>query len=215
MIDKIVNITAFADKLKSAFQKQLPGISAHKRMVPTFPGKAPEYFNHGLKLCEAAVLIILFEEEGRIKTVFIERTPDAGPHSGQIAFPGGRKEDFDSDLIETALREANEEVGVNIDRNNCIGKLTPVQIQISGFSVLPVICFTENTPEFTICEAEVRNIFVADLYDLLDSETDRFLTVRGMEIKAPCYILDDKIVWGATAMVLSELDAVNSQNLGQ
>lgn len=208
------NIIVFSGFLKSALKKTLPGIEAHKKMIPKFPQNQPAYFNYSLVLNEAAVLILIFEQRGIHKTVLIERMPDPGPHSGQIAFPGGRREQSDADIVETALREAEEEVGVKIERSNYIGKLTPVQIPISGFSVTPVICSIDFVAKFTMCPKEVKNIFVADLFELLNSETSRRIIVRGMEIDAPCYMLKNKIVWGATAMVLSELNAVISQNSG-
>lgn len=205
MYPLLINISSFTAKLKSSLLLDLPGIQAHKSMIPDFPRDSPIYFNNDTSLRDAAVLIILFEDEGRIKTVFIERTPDSGPHSGQIAFPGGRKEISDQDLVETALREAEEEIGVTCKRENFIGSLTPVQIQVSGFSVLPVICTIEKLPQFVICEKEVRDVFVVDLEDLLGSETVKTITVRDMQIHAPSFIADERIIWGATAMVLKEL----------
>lgn len=197
-------------KLASLLKEELPGHSAHRKMIPTFPGDAPEYFNHGKQLRDAAVLISLFEEDNRIKTVFIERMPDPGPHSGQIAFPGGRIEETDADLIDTAIREAFEETGILANRNSVIGTLTPVQIPISGFSVLPVICILDKKPEFTRCEVEVKSVFTADLLALLENETSRNIVARGLNIDAPCFVYDEKIIWGATAMVLRELKEVMS-----
>jgi len=214
MINKILNITDFVGSTKAALQKPLPGVEAQKRMIPKFPKNQPEYFNYELVLNEAAVLILIFEQRGIHKTVLIERMPDAGPHSGQIAFPGGKKEKTDADIIETAIRE-EEEIGVKIDRGNYLGSLTPVQIPISGYSVTPVICSIDFVPKFKMCPEEVRNVFVADLFELLNSETSKKLAVREMEINAPCYMLKNKIVWGATAMVLSEFKAVIDQNLGR
>lgn len=196
--------------LVARLKEELPGQSAHRKMIPTFPGEAPEYFNHGKTLRDAAVLIILFEEEGRIKTVFIERMPDPGPHSGQIAFPGGRTEEHDEDLIATALREAFEETGVLVDREDVLGSLTPVQIPISGYSVLPVICMIEKLTEFVRCEIEVKSVFTSDLFLLLENETSRSIVARGINIEAPCFVYEDKVIWGATAMVLKELKEVIS-----
>ena len=195
-------------KLASLLKQELPGHSAHRKMIPTFPGDAPEYFNHGKQLRDAAVLISLFEEDNRLKTFFIVRMPDPGPHSGQIAFPGGRIEDADTDLIDTAIREAFEETGISACRNDVIGTLTPVQIPISGFSVLPVICVLEKKPEFDLCEVEVKSVFTADLLALLENETNRNIVARGINIDAPCFVYDEKIIWGATAMVLRELKEV-------
>lgn len=208
MYDVFENIADFVNDLRSKLKNPLPAIFAHKKMVPVFPTDAPEYFNSSQKLRNAAVLIILFEENAVLKTVFIERMPDPGPHSGQIAFPGGRAEEYDLDLIETALREAFEETGVKAKRKNVIGSITPVQIPISGYSVLPVICFVDKLPQFVRCEIEVKSVFTADLFKLLETETVQRVFARGIEIEAPCFVYQDKIIWGATAMVLKELKEI-------
>ncbi len=210
-IEKKIQLSSFVESLRPAFKNSLPGSEAHKLMIPKFQGIAPEYFSQFEKLRDAAVLIILFEENDRIKTVFIERMPDPGPHSGQIAFPGGKFEISDVDLIETALREALEEIGVEIDRNNVVGELTPIQIPISGFSVLPVVCTAGFVSEFKLCEIEVKDAFVVDLFELLNTETVKKITARGVEIDAPCFLFEDRIIWGATAMVLNELKTIINQ----
>lgn len=204
-------LSSVEEFLNYALQKPLPGANAHKLMIPEFPDIAPEYFSYNEKLRDAAVLIILFEEAGVLKTVLIERMPDPGPHSGQIAFPGGRYEETDADLTETALREAYEETGVRIDRSKVAGSLTPIQIPVSGYSVLPVISIAGSLPEFVRCEAEVKDIFVVGLYELLESETKQRIVARGIEIDAPCFIFNERVVWGATAMVLKELKTIISQ----
>jgi len=211
MIDKKTDIESLRKHLKQELCKPLPGMSAHKKMIPYFPDNVPEYFNYNQKLRNAAVLIVLSEEKGEVKTVLIERVPDAGPHSGQIAFPGGRREETDLDLIETALREAHEEVGISISRDNIIGSLTPVQIPISRYSVLPVICTTDHIEELIRCEDEVNRIFTVDLFNMLADESVRPVRAREMIIDAPSFAFDDQIVWGATAMVLRELKEVISQ----
>ena len=201
----ITNINLLEELLFDRLSKKLPGMSAQEKMIPFFPDNEPEYFNYDQTLRDAAVLICLFEDNNRIKTVLIERVQDSGPHSGQIAFPGGRKDDTDSDLIHTALREADEEVGLKIQRKSYVGSLTPVRIPISKYNVLPVICLIENIGELITCEAEVRNVFVVDLLDLLESEGIRQVSARQLTIDAPSFAFDNQIVWGATAMVLKEL----------
>ncbi len=207
-------ISEIGDFLSQELQGKLPGTKAHKKMIPVFPDNTPEYFNYNQKLREAAVLIPLIVEKDSIKTVFIERTPDAGPHSGQIAFPGGKREGFDSDLVETALREAKEEVGIKLSRKDYIGSLTPVQIPISRFSVEPVICVTDKIMEFVKQEAEVSTIFTVDLLELFDTEDVRLVKARDIMINAPSFKFENQIVWGATAMVLKELKNVISTFLG-
>ncbi len=203
---KKINFTNFTDFLKNALNKPLPGRDAQSIMMPVIHELHLQYFKDEQELEQAAVLIILFPENEKIKTVFIERTPDPGPHSGQIAFPGGRKEIYDKDLIQTALREAEEEVGVRLYRGNVIGNLTPIEIPVSGFSVLPVIAVLNQKPDFNVCYEEVNDIFIVDLPELFKNKDYRTVPARGIKIETPCYIFDNTIVWGATAMVLSEFE---------
>ena len=200
-----VKIESLVQYLANALNTELPGMESHRKMIPSFPDNVPEYFNYDQKLREAAVLIVLEVTNYSINTVLIERVPDAGPHSGQIAFPGGRKEDDDIDLFETALREAKEEVGIELNRENCLGTLTSVQIPISKYCVEPVICYTDKISDLVKCEDEVNNIFVVDLLELLETEAIRAVQARGIVIKAPSFKFENQIVWGATAMVLKEL----------
>ncbi len=193
---------------KISASNELPGKKAQSKMVPSFPFNQPEYFAQNLNLQEAAVLIVVFEEENRLKTIIIERMPDAGPHSGQFAFPGGRKEINDKDLVDTAIREAKEEVGIIVPKTNFIATLTPVQIPISGFSVTPVLAYINYVPQFILCEEEVRNVFVLDLIELLLAESVEVLNVRDMKISAPGFKFKDGFIWGATAMVLKELKEI-------
>ena len=200
--------TLFIESLKSDLQNTLPGREAQAKMMPVIHESHLQYFNDELKLRPAAVMIMLFAEDSKIKTVFIERTPDPGPHSGQIAFPGGRKDPEDTNLIETAIRETNEEVGVSLNRNQIIGNLTPIEIPISGYSVLPVISVLPKRPDFMVCYEEVNDIFVVDLLALLKIKQHKTVPARGIHIETPCYMFDETIIWGATAMVLSEFEEV-------
>ncbi len=196
---------ALKKHLELQFSKDLPGRKSHEKMIPVFPQKAFEYFNTSDNLRQAAVLILLYEEDSKINTVLIERTPDPGPHSGQIAFPGGRREAYDNDLIDTAIREAEEEVGVTIKRENVIGSLTPVEIPISGYSVLPVLAMIDTKPIFTPCPDEVNQIIEVELTEFLSTLTHKAIVARGYDISAPCFTIGEIVVWGATAMVLNEL----------
>lgn len=207
----MLNIHPCIKELSLKLKSELPGIESQKKMLSQFQKNNIEYFNKNQKLKEAAVLIILFEDNNVLKTVFIERTPHPGPHSGQIAFPGGKKEIFDNDLIDTAIRETYEEVGIKINKNNILGKLTPIEIPISGYSVLPVVSFVENIPIIKKCEKEVNDTFTVDLMELFNSKTIRKVYARETEIEAPCYIFDNQIIWGATAMVLSEFEDIINQ----
>lgn len=204
-----VEITLIIQKLNNKLKTSvLPGIEAHKTMIPIFPENPPDYFAKDLVLKEAAVLVLLFVENDSLKTVLIERTPDAGQHSGQIAFPGGRRDPEDVDLIDTAIREAFEEIGVQVKRNNCLGTLTPIAIPISSFSVSPVVVFVDKPSGFTLAPDEVKQIYVLDLIELLNNEKSKKIVVRGMTIDAPGFAFENGFIWGATAMVLKEIKEI-------
>jgi 8-oxo-dGTP pyrophosphatase MutT (NUDIX family) len=194
--------------IKTELEKPLPGISAQSMMISQFQRNIIEYFNYNQNLREAAVLVILYNDNKKLKTILIERVQESGPHSGQIAFPGGRRENSDFDLIDTALREADEEIGIKVARESIIGKLTKVEIPVSGFSVLPIVCNIDFIPNLKRCENEVDSIIIIDILELLKSKAHRNIIVRDSEIEVPCYIFENKIIWGATAMVLSEFEEI-------
>ncbi len=205
MLAKQKNLYDLRNILRLRLSQSLPGMEAHKKMIPKFDGRTPKYFNDTQKLKEAAVLIVLFEEDSTIKTILIERVINSGHHSGQIAFPGGKKEKTDKNLIQTALRETKEEVGVSISEDSVIGELTAVQIPISGFKVLPIVAISDKISSFERCEQEVNDIFKVDLFSMLETEKLCSLYTSNKKVIAPAFTFDNHIVWGATAMVLSEL----------
>jgi 8-oxo-dGTP pyrophosphatase MutT (NUDIX family) len=204
---------AFAEILKSEIKKSLPGtdmqwvMASSDRMIKDFP-RVP-----GPDAREAGVLILLYPYNGSVHTVFIQRPDYIGIHGGQISFPGGKREPGDSNIIETALREAEEEVGIRISEINVIGTLTPLFIPVSNTNVTPVAGWTDLRPEFKHKTDEV--VF------LIEGEINRFLEPSMVKIK-PFEIMsemisikyfdyDGHIIWGATAMILNELLAIISR----
>ena len=158
---------AFAEKLKSEIQKSLPGtdvqwqMASSDRMVKDFP-RTP-----GSDAREAGVLILLYPHNGSVFTVFIQRPDYIGVHGGQISFPGGKKELADLSIIETALRESKEEVGVDPSEIRVIGTLTPLFIPVSNTLVTPVAGWIDKRPDFNHQAEEV--VF------LIEGEIKRFL----------------------------------------
>ncbi len=203
-----IEISSFFENLEIALSKSVDRLSTHDEMHPDFPSEITSKFTDEKDFSLAAVIILLFWENNCLKTIFIERTQSPGHHSGQIAFPGGKYEKSDRNLQFTAIRECLEEIGVNVNPNNIIGNLTPVSIPISKFSVMPVVAKSDVICEFIPCEEEVKNIFIVDLIELLKTKTFRTIIVGEHEILTPCYIFEDKIVWGATAKVLNELHEI-------
>lgn len=201
--------TDFARQLKKRLDGDLPGLPAQALMSPSGrdtidPGDA------GPGSREGAVLILLFPEGDdpttEPETVFTVRHTALKHHGGQISFPGGRREEGES-LAAAALREAREEVGVDPGMVELLGRLTPLFVPPSRFVVHPFVGVTRSRPDFRIDESEVSRAFTVRLRDLIDP-ANRALeewTLRGTRRSVPCYRLDGELIWGATAMMTSEL----------
>jgi 8-oxo-dGTP pyrophosphatase MutT (NUDIX family) len=156
---------------------------------------------------QSAVLVFFYPFNGKTKLVFIKRPVDLSVHSGQVAFPGGRVEEQDEDLIATALREANEEVNIDPAKVSVVGSLTKLHIPPSNFDVFPIVGFSTKRPDFKGNE-EVDRILEIDLDKLIDPKTKTTKTIHhrlGKLVDVPCYFVENEIIWGATAMMVGEL----------
>jgi 8-oxo-dGTP pyrophosphatase MutT (NUDIX family) len=197
----------FFDLLKQELQKPLPGteiqwqMASSDRMIRNFQ-RSP-----GSDARIAAVLILLYPDNNSIYTVFMQRHNYDGVHGGQISFPGGKLEHGDKDIIETALREAFEETGVDPKTISIIGTLTPLFIPVSNILVTPVVGNTIKKPDFTEQLEEVVFLFDADIERLLDPSIRKIkpMEVRGESINVKYFDYDGNVIWGATAMMLHEL----------
>ena len=187
---------------RQELNRPLPGTAIQMRMAPSLMRPA----NVPLPLRDSSVLLLLYPVDEKLFTVFIKRTEYGGPHSGQISFPGGKFEDGDPSLVETALRESNEEIGLSPDAVEVLGKLTPLHISISNFRILPVVGFTAERPAFITDPQEVDHLIEAGLEQLLKPEIVKteILTFGDLSVQVPYFDIDGHHVWGATAMVLSE-----------
>jgi 8-oxo-dGTP pyrophosphatase MutT (NUDIX family) len=155
----------------------------------------------------AAVFILLYPEAGSVYTVFMQRPDYDGFHGGQISFPGGKREPFDKDIIQTAIREANEETGADTSKTKILGTLTPLYIPVSNMIVTPVVGWNEKKPVFNHKPEEVVFLFDASIERLLDPsivKTKPF-KIRGEMINVKYFDYDGHVIWGATAMMLHEL----------
>lgn len=159
---------------------------------------------------QSGVLLLLFPKSGRLHLVLIERSRDGGVHSGQIAFPGGKREPFDRDIIATALREAREEVSLDVRRLAVLGNLSPLYIPVSNFLVHPVVAYAERPPLLEPSPLEVTRIYTPSLATVFGSKDMVRLPLRGSRpenLPMPAYRLEGEgVIWGATAMILSELE---------
>ena len=197
----------FSTSLKDEILKGLPGTDEQWQMAssdrfiknfPRFPGKDARV---------AAVLILLYPHKGTVWTVFMQRPDYNGVHGGQISFPGGKQEAIDNDVIETAFREANEEIGVIKEKINIIGKLTPLFIPVSNMIVTPVIGWTNEKPMYNYISDEVAFLIEADLKTLLDPSIvkSKPFEIRGELVDIKYFDYKGYTIWGATAMILHEL----------
>lgn len=203
----MIDFQNFINTLEERLKKPLPGINAFLKMAPENRFKELQSSYDTSKAIQGSVLIFLFPENKSVKTILILRQQYEGVHSGQVSFPGGRKEKDDKTLVETALRESEEEVGINADKVMVIGNLTEIYIPPSNFLVLPVVGYILTKPNLKAEKSEVAKILEVGLSDFFDKNIikKKEFDGRGYKIKAPYYDILGQAVWGATAMILSEL----------
>lgn len=201
----------FKEQLKKELNVPLPGAVAQKTMAPK-PIDSRRFQEDLMRPARpSAVLVLLYPFKNEVYTALMKRPLYPGVHSGQISFPGGKKENFDQDLVETALREAEEEVGVDRQDIEVIGELTDLFIVVSNFRVKPVIGLMNNKPEFILDPREVEGLLNVGLKDLnlpKYQSTKQMSFKNNITINAPYYNVQGNVVWGATAMIISELLAV-------
>jgi len=199
---------AFIQHLQTRLKGALPGAAAHHRMAHPFRPTAippPE----GASL--AGVLALFFPKNEAWQLALIERvsTHAGDRHSGQIGFPGGKYEAGDGILMNTALRETHEEVGVAPGEVNMLGALTEIYIPVSNFLVHPFVGWMEYAPVFQPQWSEVQSVLEVPFQVLEDPATLQTTDIRvanNLTFKeVPYFSLSGKVVWGATAMILSEL----------
>lgn len=199
----------FLDLLKTRLKESLPGKSAHQRMSPIrrFP---TSYSPNIFKSKEGAVLILLYKKSNEWYLPLILRPTYDGEHSGQISLPGGKKEEIDASHIETALRETEEEIGIKTSEINFLGALTPIYIPKSNYIVHPFIGFINTSPQFVAEEKEVAKIIELPISTLSDSSKKSIFHYKyeTKTLEAPSWIIEEEHIWGATAMILAEFEAL-------
>jgi 8-oxo-dGTP pyrophosphatase MutT (NUDIX family) len=200
---------AFADRIARCMAEQLPGTDLHGAMAPSHREAIDITAARRRPHNEGAVLVLLFRSEGRVQTVFTVRRADLRHHGGQISFPGGKREAGES-LEATAVREAEEEIGLDSKSIRLMGPLTPLFIPPSRFIVYPFVAVTDQAPEFRLQEREVERILEIPLSQLWDPSTRRLESweIDGEASEVPLFQVGEERIWGATAMITSELLAV-------
>lgn len=197
----------------------LPGESAHNIMVPQERIRIMKSLNFDeIKPKNAGVMMLFYPKGGETHLVLIVRNSYEGVHSSQIAFPGGKFEKEDIDFKQTALRETYEEIGVSPDKIELLKAFTQLYIPPSNFMVYPFlgICMEEIT--FYPDANEVAGIIELPLTTFLSDSivvNAKINTSYAQSIEVPVFKIDDHMVWGATAMMLSELKIVLNSILNQ
>jgi 8-oxo-dGTP pyrophosphatase MutT (NUDIX family) len=154
---------------------------------------------------DAAVLVPLYLERGRLHAVFTKRHDDLRRHPGEISFPGGRYDEGEQDLRATALREAQEEIGLPPDAVDIVGALQPTPTIATGYAVYPFVGLIEPGRTWTPSVREVSEVLELPMSALLAGYARRRLIRRGVPIRTDTYLVDDHLIWGATARILADL----------
>jgi 8-oxo-dGTP pyrophosphatase MutT (NUDIX family) len=153
----------------------------------------------------AAVLVPLYLSDGELHAVFTRRRDDLRRHPGEISFPGGRHDDSDEDLTATALREAEEEIGLPRDVVEVVGALQPTPTIATDYAVYPFVGLIEAGREWTLSAREVAEVIELPVSALLAGYGRRRLVRRGLPIRTDTYLVGDHLIWGATARILADL----------
>ncbi|RLD71514.1 MAG: CoA pyrophosphatase [Bacteroidetes bacterium] len=202
--------STFVSFLGEKLQQPLPGLDAQLRLAPVSRIKELKNVTGPLHALESAVLALFFPYKNDIGILLLKRAADNSVHSRQVSFPGGKKENSDADLQETALRETFEETGIPAEEIHVLGTLSRLYIRPSNFNVLPYVGYIDYDPVLQ-CNAEVERPLKVALSELTNPDLPVERTIKGHDGKrypVPCYDIQGEIIWGATAMMLSELLAV-------
>ena len=194
--------------IKERFKYPLPGEAAHIPLSPSGRGISSETIKKAIHYKESAVALILFEERSQLNGILMQRQVYKGFHSGQVCFPGGKKEDFETNLSDTAIRETIEEIGLQEEKFNLLGELTPVFIPVSNFKIQPFVVQYTDIPLFNPDVREVKEVFSFPIEQLIQEDAIQRTKIQIADDEflddVPYFNINGKIVWGATALILNE-----------
>lgn len=188
-------------------KNNLPAWDAHSKMMPPHRGLFNEQEIFERKPRNAAVLILMYLKGSSVYFPLLERHEYDGNHSSEIGLPGGKKEDFDADFEATAIRETEEEIGISKESISTIFSLSRLYIPPSNFLVYPFVGIFENEINYKLDTREVKELIEIPLQDFLHTTEiiEYNFQRKEMQYTVPAYYIQNKIVWGATAMILTEL----------
>jgi 8-oxo-dGTP pyrophosphatase MutT (NUDIX family) len=189
-----------------ALEKDLPGDKSHRKMLP--PGRTlsiPE--EHRKSVTSSGVLLFIYPEKNELFTCLIKRQFHLTHHAGQVAFPGGKMEPTDNGILQAAIRETSEEIGIEHDNIQILGALSSLYIPVSGFLIYPFVAWNAFKPQFILNRDEVDKIILFPLLSHCKSRitTEVFLETHTGGLNVPAILFENEIIWGATAMILTEL----------
>ncbi len=197
----------FMEFLEKRLQEQLPGIDSHLKMSPVIEGKPFRKFKSEPNSKKSAVLIPLIEQDNKLKIIFTLRSSKLNSHSGQISFPGGRAELGETPVM-TALRETQEEIGLPYQNIKVLGKMSTLFVPPSNSVITPILGIITDKFDYVLSEDEVEEVFEVDFDIFINKEAYRkeIWDFKGVKVDVPFWDIHPKVpLWGATAMILSEL----------
>lgn len=204
--DDELNLPDLTRYLQDRLQQPLPGVTAHKAMFPASDKKVRAKLRATVTPRQGSVLLLLFQQAGDIYFPLIKRPAYAGVHGGQVSLPGGKAEAGET-ALQTALREGEEEIGINVDRVTALGQLTSFNVLVSNIYITPIVGVYEGVPEFVPDPHEVDRVLLGSVSQLrLQREIPKREVLSGTSLPliAPHFEVQREIVWGATAMILNE-----------
>jgi 8-oxo-dGTP pyrophosphatase MutT (NUDIX family) len=206
-MSKFFSLEQLRIALTERLKLPLPGGDAHEHFRAHPVGDVRPLFDHKLPPKPGGVIILLYDDHGTIKFPLTKRADYPGAHGGQVSLPGGKGEQGET-VIQTAVRECREEIGITADQFEVIGTLSDFFVMPSNFMVTPVVAMMKISPAFKPDPYEVARIITGDLIDLLSDNAMRqkeIIAAGKYRMNAPHFEIDGEIVWGATAMMLNEL----------
>lgn len=192
----------YAENIVKVLSEELPGEHSHVKMLPKNRVlKAP--LNHKSSIKKSSVLLLLYPENDELYLALIKRPAHMKHHAGQIALPGGRIEKGETEL-ETALRETEEEIGIQTENIKILGSLSELYVEVSAFLIHPFVGWLSEKPKFEINKNEVDKMVLFPFLNYRNSfESTEIKTIKG-NLEVPCIKFENETIWGATAMILSE-----------